>query len=96
MVSFTVSFFKLGHKHGLWNIDTSSGLEDPHGRFDLFQMRSTLLWHVHALSGPGRAVDSPSKCFDCQVKLYTNMHSIGPSLIVLEYLLLLQWTYDVG
>jgi hypothetical protein len=28
------------------NLDASSGLEDLHGRFNLFQMRSTLLRHV--------------------------------------------------
>jgi hypothetical protein len=35
-------FQKLSQDHGLQNHDTSSGLEDPHGRFDLLLMCSTL------------------------------------------------------
>jgi hypothetical protein len=28
------------------DLDASSGLEDPHGGIELFQMRGTILWHV--------------------------------------------------
>ncbi len=43
-------FRKIGQNHGRPDLDVSSGLEDPHGRFKLFQMRSTLHRHV----GKGR------------------------------------------
>jgi hypothetical protein len=55
-----------------------------------------------ALGQNGRALtpkmmsddDSPSKCCDRQVKIFTPMHSIGPSEIVLmSSMYLLQWTY---
>jgi hypothetical protein len=37
---------KSSQNHGLRNVDTGRGVEDPHGLIDLLLMRGTLLWHV--------------------------------------------------
>jgi hypothetical protein len=38
-----VRFQKSSQCHGLWNLDTSGGLEDLHGRFDLLLTCGTIL-----------------------------------------------------
>ncbi len=46
MVSLATSNFKNPASIMACKTLTSSGLEDPHGRFDLLLVRGTILWHV--------------------------------------------------
>jgi hypothetical protein len=41
-----IRYQKSSQYHGLQNLDTRSGMEDPHSRFDFLFMRGTLLWYV--------------------------------------------------